>query len=497
VTRGDTGDADYDAVIVGAGPNGLTAAVTLAGEGWRVLVVDAGTRPGGGTRSEALTLPGFVHDVCSAVHPLGLGSPALRALPLEEHGLEWIHPDVPLAHPLDGGRAAVLRRSVDATAAAFPQRDGHAYRRLMEPLVRSGLPLVDSLLSPLSVPPRAPLGLARYGWSGVRSARGLASHRFDGDEARALLAGLAGHSMLSLRAPITAGYGVMLGLLGHLVGWPVARGGSQAIADALVSLLVSRGGSVELDRRVSSIDELPSARAVLLDLTPRQVVAVAGDRLPAGYRHRLERYRYGPGVFKIDWALDGPIPWTSPDCARAGTVHLGGRLEEIVAAEDEVIAGRHPDRPFVLLAQPSLFDPTRAPVGGQTAWAYCHVPHGSTADRTEAIERQVERFAPGFTERILARHVMDTAALERHDANYVGGDINGGVADLRQFVARPVLSRRPWATPVEGLYLCSSSTPPGGGVHGMCGWHASQAVLRSGLTVGGGAAPTPRGPRSG
>jgi phytoene dehydrogenase-like protein len=474
---------------VGAGPNGLVAALSLAAAGMHVRVLEAASSPGGGTRSESLTAAGFLHDVCSAVHPLGVASPALRGLGLERHGLRWLHSPVPLAHPLGGERAAVLERSVSATAEGFGA-DGGAYRRLMDPLVRSGEALVDSLLSPLSVPPRAPVGMARYGAVGVRSAVGLARGRFHEEEASALFAGLAGHSMLPLDAPITAGYGLMLGLLGHLVGWPVAAGGSQAIADALVASLVALGGSVELDHRVETFDELPSDAAVLLDLTPRQVVAVAGDRLPARYRRGLERYRYGPGVFKVDWALDGPIPWSAPACRRSTTVHVGGTLAEVAAAEAEVAAGRHPERPFVLLAQPGLVDSSRAPEGRQTGWVYCHVPHGSTVDMTEAIEAQVERFAPGFRDRILARHAMGPAAMELHDANYIGGDINGGVADLRQFVARPVLSRRPWVTPVDGLYLCSSSTPPGGGVHGMCGWHAARCVLRDLGLRSDGARPT-------
>lgn len=468
---------EWDAVVVGAGPNGLVAAVTLAGAGWRVLVVEAADRPGGGMRSAELTLPGVVHDVCSAIHPLGIGSPALRDLPLEEHGLEWVHPDVPLAHALQGGRAALLHRSVDETAAGLGV-DGPSYRRLFSPLVRAGFDLTDGLLSPLTIPPRHPVALARYGISGILPATWLARARFRTDTAAGLFAGLAGHSILSLGAPVTAGYGLMLGVLGHLVGWPMARGGSQSIADALVSLLEARGGRVECGRRITSLDELPPARAVVLDVTPRQAVDIAGGRLPDRYRRRLERFRYGPGVFKLDWALDGPIPWTNEDCARAATVHLGGTLAEVAHAEAEVQAGRHPERPFVLLVQSSLFDPTRAPAGTHTAWAYCHVPNGSIIDMTSRIEAQIERFAPGFRDRVVARHAMAPAAMEAHDANYIGGDINGGVADLRQFVARPTLGLHPWATPVDGLYLCSSSTPPGGGVHGMCGWHAAREVLR-------------------
>jgi phytoene dehydrogenase-like protein len=467
--------SEVDAVVVGAGPNGLVAAITLAGAGWSVLVVEAADRPGGGTRSAELAVPGVVHDVCSAIHPLGLGSPALRALPLAEHGLDWVHPDLPLAHPLDGGRAGLLHRSVAATAAGLGD-DGRAYRRTFGPMVDAGLDLTDSLMSPLSVP-RHPVALARFGLVGVRPAAMLA-RRFRTDEARGLLAGLAGHSMLSLRAPVTAGYGLMLGALAHVVGWPLARGGSQSIADALVGVLKARGGRIECGRRVTSLDELPSARAVVLDLTPRQVLGLGASRLPDRYRRRLARFRYGPGVCKVDWVLDGPVPWADPACRRAATVHVGGSFEEIAAAEQEVQEGRHPERPFVLVAQPTLFDPGRAPAGVHTLWGYCHVPNGSTVDMTDRIEAQIERFAPGFRDRVQARHTMLPAAVEAHDANYVGGDINGGVADLRQFVARPVLGLHPWATPVEGLYLCSSSTPPGGAVHGMCGWHAAREVLR-------------------
>ncbi len=468
---------EIDAVVVGSGPNGLVAAITLASAGWKVVVVEAAPRPGGGTRSEELTLPGVVHDVCSAIHPLGVASPALRSLPLAEHGLEWIHPDVPLAHPLDGGGAALLHRSIEATAAGLGA-DGAAYRALLDPFSRAGFDLTDGLLSPLDVPPRHPLTLARFGLTAIQSATRIDRRRFVTDEAGGLFAGLAGHSMLSLRSATTAGYGLMLGGLGHLVGWPMARGGSQAIADALVGVLVGLGGEVVCDSRVGSLDELPRARATLLDLTPRQVLAIAGDRLPARYARRLRRYRYGPGVFKLDLALGGPVPWTNSGVARAATVHIGGTMVDIAAAEDDVVSGRHPERPFVLLAQHTLFDGSRAPSGVHTVWAYCHVPNGSTVDMTGRIEAQIERFAPGFRDLVLARHAMGPSAMETHDANYVGGDINGGAGDLRQFVARPTLGLHPWSTPVDGLYLCSSSTPPGGGVHGMCGRHAAREVLR-------------------
>ncbi len=467
---------DPDAVVVGAGPNGLVAAITLAQAGRRVLVLEAADEPGGGTRSMELMRSGVVHDVCSAIHPLGVGSPALRGLPLEAHGLRWIQPEVPLAHALDGARSALLHRSLSDTADELG-RDGASYRRLFEPLVRAGFDLTDGLLSPLTVPPRHPVALARYGAVGIGPAERLARRRFETEQAQGLFAGLAAHSMLSLRAPVTAGFGLMLGLLGHLVGWPMAEGGSQSIATALVSLLESLGGRVECGRRVDSLDELPRAGVTLLDLTPRQVVAIAGDRLPDRYRRALGRFRYGPGVCKVDWVLDEPIPWADPNCARSATVHLGGTLAEIVAAEDEVQQGRHPEQPFVLLAQPTLFDSTRAPAGTHVAWAYCHVPNGSTLDVSDRIEAQVERFAPGFRDVIAERHVMLPAAMEAHNANYVGGDIGGGVADLRQFVARPTLGLHPWRTPVPGLWLCSSSTPPGAGVHGMCGLLAARDAL--------------------
>jgi phytoene dehydrogenase-like protein len=466
-----------DAVVVGAGPNGLAAAIELARAGRSVLVLEAAETVGGGARSAELTLPGFVHDVCSSVYGLAAGSPFFRSLPLAAHGLELAHPDAPLAHPLDGGDAVLLERSVDETAAGLGA-DGDAYRSLLGPLVREADALVELLLAPLPLPKR-PLLLTRFGLSGLLPAERLARWRFDGERARALFAGIAAHSIQPLGRPATAAYGLVLAVAAHAYGWPFARGGSQQLADALASCLRELGGEIRTGNRVESLAELPPARATLLDVTPRQLLALAGDRLPAAYARRLERYRYGPGVFKLDWALDGPIPWTAEACARAGTVHLGGTLAEIAAGEAEVWHGGHPERPFVLLAQATPFDPSRAPGGKHTAWAYCHVPHGSDADMTDAIERQVERFAPGFRDLVLGRSAMGPAAFEAYDANCVGGDINGGVQDLRQLWTRPVARLDPHSTPVDGLYLCSSSTPPGGGVHGMCGYHAARSALRS------------------
>jgi phytoene dehydrogenase-like protein len=462
-----------EAVVVGAGPNGLAAAIVLARAGRRVVVLEGEDSPGGGCRSAELTLPGFVHDTCSTVHSLALASPFLRQFPLE-----LVHPAAPLAHPLDDGSAVMLERSVDETARGLGS-DGVAYRRLFEPLVRGSDALFRELLGPLR-PPRHPLAMVRFGLSGLRSARGLARSCFEGEPARALLAGCAAHSMLSLRTPASASFGLVLIMSAHAVGWPVARGGSQRVTDALVAELEAAGGTVETGRTVESLHELaPGAAPVLLDVTPRQLIRVAGSRLPGGYLARLSRYRYGPGIFKLDWALDGPIPWTAPEAARAGTVHLGGTLDEMAASEDAATQGRHHERPFVLLVQPTSFDPTRAPEGKHTAWAYCHVPSGSTRDMTDAIESQVERFAPGFRDLIAARSAMDSAEVERRNPNYVGGDINGGAQDLRQLFTRPVARPVPYSTPVPGLFLCSSSTPPGGGVHGMCGYWAARAALRA------------------
>lgn len=468
---------DYDAIVVGAGPNGLAAAITLAREGRSVLVLEAKTTIGGGMRTAELTLPGFLHDICSAVHPLGVSSPFFRELSLEEHGLEWIYPPASLVHPLGHGRAVVLERSIERTGEGLG-RDAAAYRRLMAPLVADWDRLAQDMLGPVSIPPRHPFVLARFGPRAICSARGLAERLFDGERARALFAGMAGHSMLPLERSPSAAFGLVLGITGHAVGWPIPRGGSQRIADALAGYLRSLGGEIVTDTFIKSIDDLPSTSVILCDVTPRQLLSMAGQRLPTRYRRRLEAYRYGPGVFKLDLALDGPIPWEAETCTRAATVHVGGTLEEISASERAVWRGEHPEKPFVLLAQQSLFDPTRSPKGKHTAWAYCHVPHGSTVDMTDQIEAQIERFAPGLRDRILARSVMSAVEMERYNPNYVGGDINGGVQDLAQHFTRPSLRLVPYSTPVKGLYLCSSSTPPGGGVHGMCGYFAARAALR-------------------
>jgi phytoene dehydrogenase-like protein len=470
-------DERVDAIVVGAGPNGLAAAITLARAGRSVRVYEAAATAGGGTRTAELTLPGFRHDVCSTIMSLTSVSPFFQGLDLAARGVELIHPDAPIAHPLDGGRAAVLERSVTATADALGGSDGRAWRRLFGPLVRDSAKLGPEILQPVVHLPRHPLALARFGLPALRSASGLAQRRFGGETARALFAGVSAHSMLRLDRPLSASFGLVLATYAHAVGWPMVRGGSSAIADALVAELESLGGEVVTGRHVASFAELHAARSVLLDVTPRQLIAIAGDRLSPRIRRRAERFRYGSGVFKLDWALDGPVPWTAEGPRRAATVHLGGTLDEIASSEADVAAGRHPDRPYVLFVQYAPWDPSRAPAGKTTAWAYCHVPAGSSVDMTARIEAQVERFAPGFRDRILARASHGPAAMEAYDENYVGGDINGGIQDIRQLLFRPWPALDPYRLG-SGLYLCSSSTPPGGGVHGMSGMLAAQSALR-------------------
>jgi phytoene dehydrogenase-like protein len=467
---------DFDAVVVGAGPNGLSAAVVLARAGLKVLVREAAEVPGGGTRTEALTLPGFLHDVCSAVHPLGVGSPFFRQLPLADYGLEWIQPPAAIVHPFDDGSAAVLERSTADTARSLG-RDGPSWRRLMDPFVSQWDALVGDALAPLK-PPRHPLLMARFGLAALPPSNLLTRSLFREPQARALFTGIAAHATLSLRQSPSAAFGMVLGLAGHAVGWPIPRGGAASISGALVKYFQALGGALQTSAPVQALDDLPPTRAVLLDLTPRQVLKIAGASLPDGYRAELARFQYGLGTFKVDWALDAPIPWRTPEAARSVTVHLGGTMEEIDASRQAEWAGQPPDRPYVLLAQPTLFDSSRAPAGKHVAWAYCHVPNGSPADMTDRIEAQVERFAPGFRDRILGRHSMGPADLERHNGNLVGGDIGGGEVMLSQLFFRPSLRPVPYATPNPSLFLCSSSTPPGSGVHGLCGYYAARTVLR-------------------
>lgn len=465
----------YDVVVIGSGPNGLAAAVALAQAQLSVLVVEAADAIGGGTRTAELTRPGFRHDVCSAVHPMGVLSPFFAELPLAQHGLEWLHPPVSVAHPLDDGTAVLLQRSLEATADGLG-RDAVAWRRLMAPFLRRPEVLLRDLMAPLSIP-QAPLSMARFGFYGLRSACRLAQ-RFAEPRARALFAGCAAHSILPLTRLPSAAVGLVFALAGHLTDWPVARGGSAAITSALASYFRSLGGEIQTSRPIAALAELPELRAVLFDTSPQQVIDVAGEQLPAGYVKRLSRYRYGPGTFKLDWALSGPIPWRDPSCALASTIHVGGTLEEIAAAEAAAWQGQIPEQPFVLACQQSHFDDTRAPDGMHTGYAYCHVPSGCSEDMTGRIEAQIERFAPGFRDLILARHTRSPAGFEAYNGNYVGGAITGGAADLWQLFTRPVARLNPYTTPNPRIFLCSASTPPGGGVHGMCGYHAAQAVLR-------------------
>ncbi len=466
---------DLDAVVVGAGPNGLAAAITMARAGRSVLVLEAATSPGGGARSAELTLPGFVHDVCSAIHPLAAVSPFFASVPLARHGLELLPFEIPLAHPIDGGKAGLLYQSLDDTAAGLGV-DGRAWRQIVGWTAERWDRVAPAVLGPVLRLPRHPLALAGFGVPAVLPATWMA-RRFSTGEAGGLFAGCAAHSFLPLTRPLSTSFGVMLAASGHRANWPAARGGTGAITRALVDLLVELGGEVLTSSPVRSMADIPRSRAVLFDVTPRQLLAVAGDELSGNYRRRLERFRYGPGVFKVDYALREPVPWTNDGCRRAGTVHLGGSVAEVAAAEHEVARGRHSQRPFVLVGQQSLVDPSRAPAGRHTLWTYCHVPNGSDVDMTEAIEGQIERFAPGFRDIVLARHVAGAGWYEAHNANNVGGDINGGSFSGLQLLFRPTVSLHPYRTSNPRLFLCSSSTPPGGGVHGMCGFHAAESAL--------------------
>jgi phytoene dehydrogenase-like protein len=465
---------DFDAIVVGSGPNGLSAAITLQKAGLSVLIVEAKSTIGGGMRTAELTLPGFKHDICSAIHPMAMGSPFFVNLPLHEHGLEFIHAPLPAAHPFDNGKAAILSRSIEETAAVLG-KDGQAYLDLIQPLVQSWPKIVDDTLGPLGIP-KHPLLLAQFGLKAMQPASWIAK-RFETEEAKGLWAGMTAHSIQPLTNYSSAAIGMVLSAVGHLYGWPIPKGGSQSIADALASYFISLGGKIETNFLVKSLDQLPSADAVLFDVTPKQLLEIAGDKFSALYKWQLERYRYGMGVFKIDWALDGPIPFTAPECSKAATIHLGNTFNEIAAGEQLSSTGGYPEKPFVLLAQQSLFDSTRAPEGKHTAWAYCHVPNGSTEDMTAVIEDQVERFAPGFKDQILAKNTMNSQQIEAYNPNYIGGDINGGIIDIGQLFTRPALRISPYRTSAKGLYICSSSTPPGGGVHGMCGFHAAKTAL--------------------
>ncbi|SMD08613.1 phytoene desaturase family protein [Pedobacter nyackensis] len=466
---------DFDAVVVGSGPNGLAAAIALQQQGLSVLIIEGKAEIGGGLRSAELTLPGFIHDVCSAVHPLAIGSPFFNTLPLQDHGLIYEFPDLAAAHPFDDGTAAVLGSSLEETASLLGD-DERAYLKLMKPLVRDWPNIASDVLGPLHFPEH-PIAMAKFGLNALTSASFLAK-RFKTKAAKGLWAGMAAHSIQPLSNLSTSAIGLVLMAAAHLKGWPIPTGGSKKIANALSSYFISIGGRIETGRFIKSLDELPSSKTIFFDITPKQLLQIAGHKFSSIYKWQLERYRYGMGVFKVDWALDGPIPFTAPQARQAGIVHIGNTIQEITLSEKLSWQGKHAEKPFVLLAQQSLFDSTRAPEGKHTAWAYCHVPNGSVKDMTGAIENQVERFAPGFKERILAKHTMNTAQVEAYNPNYIGGDINGGVIDLGQIFTRPALRSSPYRTSAKGLYLCSSSTPPGGGVHGMCGYHAAKRALK-------------------
>jgi phytoene dehydrogenase-like protein len=467
--------ADHDALIIGAGPNGLAAAIHLARSGWRVKVIEGADTIGGGTRTKELTLPGFLHDVCSAVHPMGVASPFLKSLELEKHGLKWRQPDVPLAHPLADGRAGVLHRSLEDTCAGL-EKDAGIYRRYFAPLVNRARDLYGDILKPLRFP-RHPITMTRFGVGALMPATVFASI-FDTEEGKALFGGSAAHSIMPLELPFTTAIGLVLQISAHAGGWPIPEGGSQRITEAMAEILRGLGGEIQCGWMVKSLEELPPSKAVLFDVSPRNLSRICGEALPTRYRKKLEVYRHGPGVFKVDYALSAPIPWMNEFCRRAGTVHVGGTIEEIAASEREAWFGKHSANPFTLVSQPTLDDPTRAPAGKHVAWAYCHVPSGSTTDMLETINSNIEKFAPGFRDCVLAQHTMNSAQMESYNPNYIGGDVIGGVTDWRQLYTRPAGLIWPYATPNPRVFLCSASTPPGGGVHGMCGYWAAECVMK-------------------
>lgn len=466
---------DHDALIIGSGPNGLAAAIQLARNGWKVKVIEAAATIGGGTRTKELTLPGFKHDVCSAVHPMGVASPFMRSLELEKHGLKWLNPEVPLAHPLEDGRAGVLFRSLEETCASLG-KDAGIYRRYFAPLAKHAQELVGDILKPISLP-RHPITMTRFGVGAMMPATVLASI-FDTEEGKALFGGCAAHSIMPLEKPFTSAIGLVLQVCAHAVGWPIPEGGSQSITETMASILRSLGGEIQCGWNVKTLDELPPAKAVLFDISPRNLARICGEALPAKYRTKLEAYRHGPGVFKVDYALNAPIPWKNEHCRQAGTVHVGGTIESLALGEREAWFGKRSEKPFVLVAQPTIHDPSRAPAGKHIAWAYCHVPAGSSEDMLETITRQIEHYAPGFRDCVITQHTMSAPQMEAYNANYIGGDVIGGVTDWKQLYTRPVGLFNPYATPNPKVFICSASTPPGGGVHGMCGYWAAECVRK-------------------
>ncbi|MEX0609804.1 MAG: NAD(P)/FAD-dependent oxidoreductase [Balneolaceae bacterium] len=468
---------EFDAVIVGSGPNGLSAGIRLAQEGLRVKILEASSTIGGGTRTQELTEPGFFHDVCSAVHPTAVSSPFFRSLNLENHGLEWIHPKYPFAHPLEDGKAMVISKSLEKTLATLG-KDSKNYRQLYKEFIEHWDLLSEDVFGELRIP-KHPLITARFGWYGMFSAKLLSNSMFDLAGTKALFAGCAAHSILPLNKAFTASFGLVLGASAHAVGWPFAKAGSASVTKALAKVFESLSGAIETEIEVTSLSQLPSSKTILFDLTPLQISRIAGDKLPSSYKNKLHRFKYGPGVFKMDWALSEPVPWINEKCKEAGTLHLGGTFEEIADSEITAWKGEHHEKPYVLLSQPSVFDESRAPKGKHTLWAYCHVPNGSEKDMSEAIENQIERYAPGFRDTIISKKTMNTRQMETYNPNYIGGDINGGAQIMRQLFGRPVLKWNPYKIPVEGMYICSASTPPGGGVHGMSGFNAAQSVLKN------------------